>query len=59
MIGFFRKAALGVALVASTLVATAAPAEARDRYRHRGGGDDAAIAIGAGLVGLAVGAAIA
>ena len=59
MIGFFRKAALGVALGASTLVATAAPAEARDRYRHRGGGDDAAIAIGAGLVGLAVGAAIA
>ncbi len=63
MIGLIRKAArqavLGVALVASAVVATAAPAEARDRYRHRGGGDDAAIAIGAGLIGLAVGAAIA
>ena len=59
MIGLLQKAALGVALFASAMVATAAPAEARDRYRHRGGGNDAAIAIGAGVVGLALGAAIA
>ena len=58
MTDFFRKAALGLALVASTAMA-AAPAEARDRYgRHRGGGDDAAIAIAAGIAGLAIGAAI-
>ena len=39
----------------------AAPAQARDGYYrgHHGGGDDAAIAIGAGVVGLALGAAIA
>jgi hypothetical protein len=59
MATFFHKATLAAALVA-TVGLTAAPAEARDRYyRHRGGGDDAAIAIGAGLVGLALGAAIA
>jgi hypothetical protein len=56
---FLRKAVLAAALVASTGVA-AAPAEARDRYyRHHRGDNDAAIAIGAGLVGLAIGAAIA
>jgi hypothetical protein len=51
---------LATALVATSL-ATAAPAEARGHYyRHyRGGGDDAAIAIGAGIIGLALGAAIA
>ena len=58
MTDFFRKAALGLALAASVTMA-AAPAEARDRYgRHRGGGDDAAIAIAAGIAGLAIGAAI-
>lgn len=46
-------ASLGVATLMSS-----ASAEARDRYRNRGG-DDAAIAIGAGVLGLAVGAAIA
>ena len=37
------------------------PAQARDGYYrgHRGGGDDAAIAIGAGVIGLALGAALA
>lgn len=35
------------------------PAEARDRWHDRRGGDDAAVAIGAGIVGLALGAAIA
>lgn len=58
MATFFHKATLAAAL-AATVGLTAAPAEARDRYRHRGGGDDAAIAIGAGIVGLALGAAIA
>jgi hypothetical protein len=50
------KAALAATLAASTLVVSA-PAEARG-YHHRGGGD-AAIAIGAGIIGLAIGAAIA
>lgn len=59
MNSMFRKAALGLALTASVAV-TAAPAEARDRYyRHHRGDNDAALAIGAGIVGLAIGAAIA
>jgi hypothetical protein len=42
------------------LALMAAPAQARDgNYRGNRGGDDAAIAIGAGVVGLALGAAIA
>ena len=56
----FRKAALGLALAATGTMA-AAPVEARsyDRYgRHRGSGDDAAIAIAAGIAGLAIGAAV-
>ena len=55
-----RRTALGLALAATTVVSLAAsPAEARDRWgRHRGGGDDAAIAIAAGIAGLAIGAAI-
>lgn len=56
----FKKAALGLALGASALTA-AAPADAQyyrgDRYRHHD--NDAAVAIGAGVVGLALGAAIA
>ena len=55
---FFRSAALA-ALVAAGTFAIAAPAQARDRWHDRGGGDDVAIAVGAGLVGLAIGAAIA
>lgn len=43
------------AILAAGLFTTAAPAAAHDRR----GGNDAAIAVGAGLVGLAVGAAIA
>lgn len=50
----FRRAGLIAAAFAGALAATA-PAHARDRH----GDDDAAIAIGAGLVGLAIGAAIA
>ena len=54
----WSKLGLGLALVASVTMA-AAPAEARDRWgRHRGGGDDAAIAIAAGIAGLAIGAAV-
>ena len=44
-------------LIGSLALTAAAPAEARGW--HRGGGDDAAIAVGAGILGLAVGAAIA
>ena len=50
----FRRAGMVAALFAGALALTA-PAHARDRH----GDDDAAIAIGAGLVGLAIGAAIA
>ena len=56
MIRKFRHAAFVATLaLGATVVATTA--EARDRYRDRG--DDAAVAIGAGIIGLAVGAAIA
>jgi len=51
----FVNLGLAAGLAAMTLGMTS-PAAAHDR---RGGGDDAAIAIGAGLVGLAIGAAIA
>ena len=53
MTKLLRKSALATLLVALTLGA-AAPAEARHRNN-----DDAAIAIGAGVIGLALGAAIA
>ncbi len=53
----FKKITTGV-LAAATLTAVASPAEAQYRYRHRGG-DRTALAIGAGALGLAVGAAIA
>ena len=43
--------------MATLCFAGATTAQARDR--HRGGDDDAVIAIGAGLVGLAIGAALA
>ena len=56
---------LGKAIIAATLAATAlgglaatpAQAEPWRGYRHHGG--DAGVAVGAGLLGLAVGAAIA
>jgi hypothetical protein len=57
----FKKAILGTALAATTL-AVASPADARGYYGHYGryhGGNGAAIGIGAGILGLAVGAAIA
>ena len=46
-----------VGLIGSVTLAAAVPAQARGWYR--GGGDDAAVAVGAGILGLAVGAAIA
>lgn len=52
-----RKLVLGTALAASAVTA-AAPASARDYYGHRSG-DGAAVAVGAGIIGLALGAAIA
>ena len=52
-----RKIVLGTALAASA-VTVAAPASARDYYGHRGN-DGTAVAIGAGMIGLALGAAIA
>ena len=52
-----RAGLLAAALAAGSL-AFAAPASAHEWHRG-GGGDDAALAIGAGVIGLAVGAAIA
>ena len=56
MLKSIRHAALAAILAVGAMGASAT-AEARDRYRDRG--DDAALAIGAGIVGLALGAAIA
>ncbi len=56
MIDSFKRATLAISLAAVGLI-TATTAEARDRYDNRG--DDAALAIGAGIIGLAIGAAIA
>lgn len=55
-----RKAVLAGVLGAATL-AVASPAMADDgRYRgHRGGGDTAGAALAGGIIGLALGAAIA
>ncbi|PEQ12671.1 hypothetical protein B2G71_10200 [Novosphingobium sp. PC22D] len=58
MIARLKKIGLAAG-VAAMVAGTATSAQARDRWDHRGGGNDAAIAIGAGLVGLAIGAAIA
>lgn len=52
-----KKATLATALTASAL-ASVTPAMARDHYGRRGD-DTAAWAIGAGILGLAIGAAVA
>lgn len=52
----WKSLGLATALAASALTVSA-PASARDYYD--GGGNDAAIAIGAGVIGLALGAALA
>ena len=67
MTGLLKKAGLGIALAASAIATTAAPADAQryggyGRGYHgygRGGGDVAAGALLGGIVGLGVGAAIA
>lgn len=46
-----------VGLIGSVSLSAATPVQAHGWYR--GGGDDAAVAVGAGILGLAVGAAIA
>lgn len=51
----FLKTGLAASTLAAASLAFSAPAEAHGRR----GGNDAAIAIGAGVIGLAVGAAIA
>ena len=56
MIESIKRMTLALTLAATGFAATTA-AEARDRYHDRG--DDVAIAVGAGIVGLAVGAALA
>ena len=56
MTNFLKKSVLATTLAATALVTTT-PAMAREY--HRGNGDDAAIAIGAGIVGLAIGAIVA
>lgn len=55
--GPVRRAAFAAVLAVAGL-ASATTVQARDRYRD-GGSDDAVIAIGAGIVGLAIGAALA
>lgn len=57
MLRKIQRAGIVAAFAAGAMLA-ATPAMARDRH-HGGNGDDAAIAIGAGIVGLALGAAIA
>ncbi|MPS67912.1 MAG: hypothetical protein E2586_05400 [Novosphingobium sp.] len=52
----WKTLGLATALAASALTASA-PAMARDYYDR--GGNDAAVAIGAGIIGLALGAALA
>lgn len=55
-----RNAVLGLAMAASIPI-SATPAQARDHYRYysRYHDDDAALALSAGIIGLAIGAAIA
>jgi len=56
-----RKALMAATLAATAIgctVGAASPAMAQ-RYGHHRGGGDAGVAIGAGILGLAVGAAIA
>jgi hypothetical protein len=55
----FRRAGLVAALALGAMTIGTASAEARDGYYRGRGNNDAAIAIGAGVVGLALGAAIA
>lgn len=58
MLKNLRNAAIAATLGVATLM-TSTTVEARERWRHHRGDNDAAVAIGAGVLGLAVGAAIA
>jgi hypothetical protein len=58
MLKSLKNAAIAASLGVVTLM-TSTTAEARDRYGRYRGDNDAAVAIGAGVLGLAVGAAIA
>ena len=59
MTSVLKKVVLGLTAASTLAVATATPAEAQ-RYRHyRHHGDRAGLAIGAGILGLGLGAAIA
>ena len=58
MRSFIGKSIAGV-VIASTVALSAAPADAQRYRRHHHHGDDAGWAIGAGILGLGVGAAIA
>jgi hypothetical protein len=60
MTSVFKKSMLGLAL-ASTVAMAASPADAQRWHRggYRGHGDRVGLALGAGLLGLGVGAAIA
>lgn len=56
----FKSLKFAAVAAIPALALIAAPAQARDGYyRGNRGGDDTAIAIGAGVVGLALGAALA
>lgn len=52
----FTKGVLATSMAASAIVSTATPALARDYYRDGDRDNTAAVAIGAGILGLAVGA---
>ena len=56
MFGKLKRAGIAT-LIAAGAISLSAPAQARDRWND--GDNDAAIAIGAGIVGLAIGAMIA
>jgi len=59
MTSVLKKSLMGIATVA-TLVATASPADAQYRRHYRGyRHDNTGVAIGAGILGLGIGAAIA
>ena len=58
MTSVWKKVVLGLT-AASTLAVTATPADAQRYRRYRHHGDDAAWAVGAGILGLGIGAAIA
>jgi hypothetical protein len=59
MTSVLKKCVMGIG-VAATLVATASPADAQYRRHYRGyRHDNTGVAIGAGILGLGIGAAIA